>query len=86
ITRITDAATSAGGYVESSQVGGGYGVVPLDGKVVQPEAVSSGWITVRVPATSLQSVMDGLSAVGDVTATSVNRSDVTEQTVDLRAR
>ncbi|MGL1446822.1 DUF4349 domain-containing protein, partial [Vibrio parahaemolyticus] len=53
ITRITDAATSAGGYVESSQVGGGYGVVPLDGKVVQPEAVSSGWITVRVPATSL---------------------------------
>ncbi|MFX5574754.1 DUF4349 domain-containing protein, partial [Acinetobacter baumannii] len=42
--------------------------------------------TVRVPATSLQSVMDGLSAVGDVTATSVNRSDVTEQTVDLRAR
>ncbi|WP_026096064.1 DUF4349 domain-containing protein [Microbacterium sp. B19] len=86
ITQISDAATSAGGYVESSQVGGGYGVVPLDGKVVQPESASSGWITVRVPAASLQAVMDGLSAVGDVTATSVNRSDVTEQTVDLRAR
>lgn len=86
ITQISDAAASAGGYVESSQVGGGYGVVPLDGKAAQPEAVSSGWVTVRVPAASLQSVMDGLSAVGDVTATSVNRSDVTEQTVDLRAR
>ncbi|ONI62268.1 hypothetical protein CSIV_12160 [Microbacterium sp. CSI-V] len=85
ITQISDAATSAGGYVESSQVGGGYGVVPLDATASQP-AVSSGWVTVRVPAEALTSVMDGLSAVGDVTATSVNRSDVTEQTVDLRAR
>jgi hypothetical protein len=86
ITRISDAATSAGGYVESSQVGGGYGVMPMDGKVVQPSPASSGWVTVRVPASTLPSLMDGLSAVGDVTATSVNRSDVTEQTVDLHAR
>lgn len=85
IEQISDAATAADGYVESSQVGGGYGVIPLDGAGSQP-AVSSGWITVRVPADALPSVMDGLSAVGDVTATSVNRSDVTEQTVDLRAR
>ncbi|MFG6278298.1 DUF4349 domain-containing protein [Microbacterium sp. 5K110] len=85
IAKISDAATSAGGYVESSQLGGGIGVVPLDGGMSQPTA-SSAWITVRVPADALASVMDGLSAVGDVTATSVNRSDVTEQTVDLRAR
>mgnify|MGYP001052972255 FL=1 len=85
LQQITDAAGSAGGYVESSQVGGGYGVVPLDGTAAQPD-VSSGWITLRVPADALTSVMDGLSAVGEVSATSVNRSDVTEQTVDLRAR
>lgn len=85
MTAISDAATSAGGYVESSQLGGGIGVVPIDGTMSQPSA-SSAWITVRVPAEALASVMDGLTAVGDVTATSVNRSDVTEQTVDLRAR
>ena len=69
IATITDAATSAGGYVQSSQLGGGVGVVPLDGMMSQPSA-SSAWITVRVPADALASVMDGLSAVGDVTATS----------------
>jgi hypothetical protein len=86
IAQISEAANAAGGYVESSQVGsGGMSITPLDGSVSQP-AAASGWITVRVPADTLSSVMDGLSAVGDVTASSVNRSDVTEQTVDLRAR
>lgn len=86
IAQITDAAAAAGGYVESSQVGsGGMPIIPLEGNVSQP-AAASGWITVRIPAEALSSVMDGLSAVGDVTANSVNRSDVTEQTVDLRAR
>ncbi|MCG7416153.1 DUF4349 domain-containing protein [Microbacterium sp. ACRRU] len=86
IDRVSDAAAAAGGYVESSQVGGGGGVVPLDGAAPESTTVSSGWITVRVPADALASVMDGLSEVGEVTATSVTRSDVTEQTVDLRAR
>lgn len=86
IDRVSDAAAAAGGYVESSQVGGGGGVVPLDGATPESTTVSSGWITVRVPADALASVMDGLSEVGEVTATSVTRSDVTEQTVDLRAR
>ena len=86
IDQISDAATAAGGYVESSQLGsGGMVIFPTEGNVSQPVA-SSGWITVRVPADALASVMDGLSAVGEVTETSVNRSDVTEQTVDLRAR
>lgn len=86
IDRVSDGATAAGGYVESSQVGGGSGVVPLDGALPETAAVSSAWITVRVPADALTSVMDGLSGIGEVTATSVTRSDVTEQTVDLRAR
>ena len=40
----------------------------------------------RVPADELTGVVDELSALGEVTASSVNRQDVTEQTVDLRAR
>ena len=89
VTRISDAATSVGGYVESSQVGGPSGVVPLEGDTVRESAngdPSMAWVTVRVPADKLTSVMDGLSAVGTVTASSVSRSDVTDQAVDLRAR
>lgn len=86
IDAVTATATAVGGYVESSQLGGGMVTgIPVDGSTVTATG-SSGWITVRVPAASLTTVMDGLRAVGDVTATSVNRSDVTEQTVDLRAR
>ncbi|WP_285137127.1 DUF4349 domain-containing protein [Microbacterium sp. lyk4-40-TSB-66] len=85
IDAVTSAATAAGGYVESSQLGGGTVGIPIEGSASTATA-SSGWITVRVPAESLTSVMNGLRDIGDVTATSVNRSDVTEQTVDLRAR
>lgn len=85
IDAVTSTATAVGGYVESSQLGGGMVGIPIDGSAATATA-SSGWITVRVPAESLTSVMDGLRDIGDVTATSVNRSDVTEQTVDLRAR
>lgn len=86
IAAISAAATGVGGYVESSQVGGGQVVMPIDGAASSATTTDSGWITVRVPADSLTQVMDGLGAVGEVTATSVTRSDVTEQTVDLRAR
>lgn len=85
IDAIGSAATGAGGYVESSQLGGAIGAVPYEGSATGP-AASSGWITVRVPAAALASTMDGLRQVGVITATTVNRSDVTEQTVDLRAR
>lgn len=89
VTRISDAATSVGGYVESSQVGGASGAVPLDGDTARGNTggdPSTAWVTVRVPADQLTSVMDGLSTVGTVTASSVSRSDVTDQAVDLRAR
>lgn len=85
IDAIGSAAAGAGGYVESSQLGGAIGAVPYEGSATGP-AASSGWITVRVPAAALTSTMDGLRQVGVITATTVNRSDVTEQTVDLRAR
>lgn len=85
IEAIGNAATAAGGYVESSQLGDGGVVMPLEG-VSTSATLSSGWITVRVPADSLATVMDGLGTVGEVTATSVTRSDVTDQAIDLRAR
>lgn len=85
IAAIGNAATAAGGYVESSQLGDGGVAVPLEG-AAPGATLSSGWITVRVPAESLTAVMDGLGAVGEVTATSVTRSDVTDQAIDLRAR
>jgi len=85
IDAIGSAAAGAGGYVESSQLGGAIGAVPYEGSATG-NAASSGWITVRVPAAALTSTMDGLRQVGVITATTVNRSDVTEQTVDLRAR
>ncbi|MET0672597.1 MAG: DUF4349 domain-containing protein, partial [Microbacterium pygmaeum] len=44
------------------------------------------WVTVRVPADQLPALVEELSGFGEVTASSVNRQDVTEQTVDLRAR
>ncbi|WP_295835530.1 DUF4349 domain-containing protein [uncultured Microbacterium sp.] len=85
IEAVGAAATAAGGYVESSQLGGAIGALPIEGSATGA-AASSGWITVRVPADALTGVMDDLRDVGEVTATSVSRSDVTEQTVDLRAR
>ncbi|WP_295784544.1 DUF4349 domain-containing protein [uncultured Microbacterium sp.] len=84
IDAVSAAATAAGGYVESSQIGGGPVVMPIDG--ASAPAIGSGFVTVRVPAEALTQVMEGLGEIGDVTATSVTRSDVTEQTVDLRAR
>lgn len=86
IDRITDAATSVGGYVESSQVGSGGPTRPIDAAAPVSTDASSGWITVRVPAERLADVMSGLDELGTVTDESVSRSDVTDQAVDLRAR
>jgi len=89
VRAVSDAATAAGGYVESSQIGATSGAIPIEGDAMAqnvPADAATAWITVRVPADALTSVMDGLSAVGTVTASNVSRSDVTDQTVDLRAR
>lgn len=88
---VGDAATARGGYVESMNVGTtdpqpmtedgiAYDVYPY------PYPGDGAWITVRVPADELTAMIDELGEVGEVTASSVNRQDVTEQTVDLEAR
>lgn len=91
---IGDSAVAHGGYVESMSVGSDGAVVPIDpmtGDVVYesypyPYTPNGAWITVRVPADELPAVVDELEDVGEVTASSINRQDVTEQTVDLQAR
>ena len=91
---ITDAAVSRGGYVESMSIGQSGQVVPVDpesGMVYDstmpyPYTPDGAWITVRVPSDGLQSLVDQLSGLGEVTASSVNRQDVTAVTLDLEAR
>ena len=91
---ITDAAESRDGYVESMSIGRSGQVVPVDpgsgvvydSTMPYPYPSDSAWVTVRVPAEGLQSLIDQLSGLGEVTASTVNRQDVTEVTLDLQAR
>ncbi len=57
-----------------------------DSSMPYPYTPDGAWITVRVPADGLQSLVDQLSGLGEVTASSINRQDVTEVTLDLQAR
>lgn len=89
---IGNAAVAREGYIESLSIGTtsdmpieGDGVVGYD---IAPYPVPSdgAWITVRVPSDELAALIDELSDVGEVTSSTIDRQDVTEQTVDLRAR
>ncbi|SDQ12407.1 DUF4349 domain-containing protein [Microbacterium sp. cf332] len=83
---IADAATAAGGYVESMSVGGADATTTPDGAAMWPMPSGAAWITVRVPADGLEDLIDGLADAGDVESSQVARDDVTTQAVDLRAR
>lgn len=89
---VADAADAAGGYVESMSIGQSGQVYPVDPGIsydTYPYPYPSpdgAWVTVRVPADQLTSVIDDLSGLGEVTASSINRQDVTDQTIDLQAR
>ena len=90
---ITEAVEARDGYVESMSIGQSGQVYPVDpaaGISVDskpyPYTPDGAWITVRVPSNELMGMVRELSALGDVTASSINRQDVTEQVVDLEAR
>ncbi|MGA7148068.1 MAG: DUF4349 domain-containing protein [Microbacterium sp.] len=90
---IGNSAVAYGGYVESMTVGTSGQMVPIDPQsgvvydsMPYPYTPDGAWITVRVPSEDLPAVVDELADVGEVTASSINRTDVTEQAVDLRAR
>jgi len=95
-SRIGEIADAAGGYVEAVSVGGTEdgALVPFDsggdGTMIDetsvPTSSSAAWITIRVPAASLTETTEALSEVGDVTASQIDRRDVTGEAVDLRAR
>ncbi|WP_292726102.1 DUF4349 domain-containing protein [Microbacterium sp. UBA837] len=83
--QIATAADRRGGYVESMSIGSDYTGAPVD--LADPGvAVTNGWIIVRVPADDLADAMGDLEQVGEVTASSIDRFDVTDQVVDLQAR
>ena len=60
--------------------------IVYDSTMPYPYTPDGAWITVRVPADGLQSLVDQLAGLGEVTASSINRQDVTTVTVDLQAR
>ena len=88
--QVADAATAHDGYVESMSVGQSGQPIPVDpntGIAYDTYPSPDGaWVTIRVPADQLSAVVEDLSDLGEVTASSINRQDVTQQTVDLRAR
>ncbi|GAA1964793.1 DUF4349 domain-containing protein [Microbacterium deminutum] len=91
---IGEDAVARGGYVESMSIGQTGGAIPVEPNTGATKGIATpypypdagGWITVRVPSDQLTAAMSELSSVGEVTASSIDRQDVTEQTVDLRAR
>ncbi|MEZ3161509.1 DUF4349 domain-containing protein [Microbacterium sp. BWT-B31] len=91
---IGAAAEAGGGWVESMSVGTSGQVLPMyDGSGVaydsiapSPYPAEGAWITVRIPSADLAAFTTGLGDVGEVTSSTINRQDITDQTVDLRAR
>ncbi|GAA3023533.1 DUF4349 domain-containing protein [Microbacterium dextranolyticum] len=92
---VTASATSVGGYVESLSLSGGAdasdavpGGAGRDGLVISGSfpPPSGAWISVRVPSEKLSTTIDALAGIGEVTASQVDRRDVTTEAVDLRAR
>jgi hypothetical protein len=90
---VADAAIAIGGYVQSQSVGSLGAPIPIEpgagGSDISAPVPFSGdtaWVSVRVPADEVTSFVDGLREVGEVTRSSVDRVDVTDQTIDLQAR
>jgi hypothetical protein len=94
VKEIGDSAEAQGGYVESMSIGQTGDAMPVDPNTgiaydstyPYPYPQTGGWNTVRVPSDKLTAVIADLSSLGEVTASTIDRQDVTEQTVDLEAR
>ncbi|WP_235037967.1 DUF4349 domain-containing protein [Microbacterium sp. 18062] len=82
-SQVTALAEAEGGYVESVSIGNS-GVQPYDD--TSTPVPGDSWISVRVPADRLDAVVAEVGGFGEVTSSSIDRSDVTDQAVDLRAR
>jgi hypothetical protein len=71
IDRVRDIAVSTGGYLSSSNV------------YTSQNNRKTGYVTIRIPADKFDTVMQALAPLGKVLSSSEERSDVTEQYVDL---
>jgi hypothetical protein len=71
IDRVRDIAISNGGYLSSSNV------------YTSSNNQKTGYVTIRIPADKFDTVMLALAPLGKVISSSEDRSDVTEQYVDL---
>ncbi|QHC66389.1 DUF4349 domain-containing protein [Rathayibacter sp. VKM Ac-2759] len=86
---LSASASTLGGYVESSTTSALQATtdaMAVDPSFPAPVPDGSGVITLRVPADRLAEARDSLASLGTVTASSINRADVTTQAIDLRAR
>lgn len=87
---ISATAERLGGYVEAMSLGMD-GIasdmpLPADGAEGVTPAASGAWVTIRVPAGSLDEATAALRDMGQVTSSQIDRRDVTGEAVDLRAR
>jgi hypothetical protein len=71
IDRVRDIATSNGGYLSTSSV------------YTSENDRKTGYVVIRIPAEKFDTVMQALAPLGKVLSSSEQRSDVTEQYVDL---
>ncbi len=81
--QLTIFAQNHDGYVASQSVGSGGGMTePLAADV----RVDYGYISLRIPESDIDAAIADLADLGTVVSQSVNRTDVTAQSVDLQAR
>ncbi|MFD5214691.1 DUF4349 domain-containing protein [Microbacterium sp. NPDC058345] len=78
-------AAKHGGYVESADIGASRDATETT-VPARPRDPGTGWISIRVAADALDTVLAALGDDGEVLRSSVSRQDVTSTAVDLRAR
>lgn len=81
-------ASEYDGWVESLSIGEDARVMTDQGVVTEyiPVPENGGWVSIRIPAERLETVMEELAGIGEVTATRIGTEDVTTVARDLRAR
>jgi hypothetical protein len=71
LDQVRDIATANGGYVSSSNV------------YTSQNDRKTGYVMIRIPAERFEAAMQALAPLGKVLSTSTQRSDVTEEYIDL---
>jgi len=77
-------ADQHGGYVESTDISAAASTT--DTSMPAPPDGEYGWISIRVPAADLTTVIGELEDAGTVLSSSTSKQDVTSTAIDLRAR